>query len=49
MEENSLRIAWVYRCANCGEQFSWCYYDLLRLTDSPTMPCGCRWIFLTMA
>ncbi len=46
--EDSLRVQHAYYCAKCGESVAWSYYDLMQATDTPTLPCRCKWDFLKM-
>lgn len=35
-----------YVCKQCGNEWEMNYHDIMRLTDSPCMPCGCLWVNL---
>ncbi len=36
-------VTYPYCCRRCDSQFWWNYHDLLRVTNTATIPCGCPW------
>lgn len=45
---DSLAYTLPYVCKQCGNQWEMNFYDIMRLTDKPTMECGCLWACLTV-
>ncbi len=44
----ALPLKWNYTCVKCNMTWAMNYYDLMRLTNYHTMPCGCDWKYLNM-
>lgn len=45
-KEDARLIKFPYCCQACGNEFWMNFYDIMRLTDNPLMPCGCKWQYL---
>lgn len=47
-QDDSLSYTFPYVCTQCGHEWEMNYHDIMRLTDSPVMPCGHEWACLDM-